>query len=215
MKNKLFAMDGLFARVMNHLWNLIFVSILWFVCCLPVFTVGAANTAAYYTAAKVVRRHNGTVFAEFMSAFRLNFKQATAFSLLQTVILALLVIDCVYFYGDAAQSSFLMLYLFYLMIAMVVACGSYFYPLLSRFSMTVFRFFRMSAVLMFRHLITTILLLLLLGVMLIGVYLMPWGILVFPGTMFWLQSFLMEPILLKYSPRPEEGSEEAAKWYYQ
>ena len=207
--NNLFSNEGLFARIMNRLWDLICVSILWFFCSLPIITLGAASTAAYYTCAKVLRHHNGHIFVEFFRSFRLNFRQSTVFTLICAAILAVLVLDCVYFYS----TSVFFLYLFYLMIAMVIGCVIYFFPMLSRFSMTVFMLFRNAAVLMFRHLFKTILLLILLLSVALGVYLMPWGILVFPGLGFWLSTYLMEPILRSCAPAPDP--EESEKWFYQ
>ena len=207
--NNFFSNEGLFARIMNRLWELICVSILWFFCSLPIITLGAASTAAYYTCAKVLRHHNGHIFVEFFRSFRLNFRQSTVFTLICTAILAVLVLDCVYFYS----TSVFFLYLFYLMIAMVIGCMIYFFPMLSRFSMTVFMLFRNAAVLMFRHLFKTILLLILLLSVALGVYLMPWGILVFPGLGFWLSTYLMEPILRSCAPAPDP--EESEKWFYQ
>jgi len=209
--NNFFSNEGLFARFMNRLWDLICVSILWFFCSLPLFTLGAASTAAYYTCAKVLRHHNGHVFGEFFRSFRMNFRQSTVFTLICGAALVILVLDCVYFYTTSA----FFLYLFYLMIAMVIGCMIYFFPMLSRFAMTVFMLFRTSAVLMFRHLIKTILLLILLFSVALGIYLMPWGILVFPGLGFWLGTYLLEPVLRTCAPAPEEGSEESEKWYYQ
>lgn len=207
--NNFFSNEGLFARIMNRLWDLICVSILWFFCSLPIITLGAASTAAYYTCAKVLRHHNGHIFVEFFRSFRLNFRQSTVFTLICAAILAVLVLDCVYFYS----TSVFFLYLFYLMIAMVIGCVIYFFPMLSRFSMTVFMLFRNAAVLMFRHLFKTILLLILLLSVVLGVYLMPWGILVFPGLGFWLSTYLMEPVLRGCAPDPDP--EESEKWFYQ
>ena len=36
-----------------------------------------------------------------------------------------------------------------------------------------------------------------------------------PGAAALIQTFLLEPLLKKYAPVPQEGSEEAGKWYYQ
>lgn len=212
---EIFSMNSPFSRFMNFLWDLICISILWFVCSIPIITMGAAFTAAYYAAAKSIRHKTGHVYVEFFSAFRKNFKQSTIATLICGVVLLLLVLDCTYFYGSDTSGSLLFLYLFYLMILTATAIMCYFYPLLSRFSMTGFQLFRMAAILTFRHLLTTILLLLLLIAAMIAIYLMPWGILVFPGVAAYAATFLMEPILRKYAPVPEEGSEEAEKWYYQ
>ena len=203
-----FANDGLFARTMNRLWDLICVSILWFVCSVPLITLGAASTAAYYTCAKVLRHHNGHIFGEFFRCFRREFRQSTLLTLILAALLAVLVLDCVYFYGSGFLFS-----LFCMMMLMLAGCTLYMFALLSRFSMGLFRIFRTGLVLMFRHLFKTILLLILLFSAALGIYLMPWGILVFPGLAIWLSTWLLEPVLRSCAPDPE--GEESEKWYYQ
>lgn len=215
MDKSIFSADGGFARLMNLLWDLICISILWVLCCIPVLTAGVATTAAYYTMAKVVRHHNGGIFSEFFSSFRMNFRQGIFFSAIYAVIFLILIFDCSYFFNNQAENSLAFLYGFYMMIALTAANTFYLYPFLSRFYMKKMELFRVTALCVFRHLLTTVLLLLLFTTMLICVYLMPWGILVFPGVMLYLQTFLMEPILLRYAPKTEPNSEESQKWYYQ
>ena len=52
-------------------------NLLWLVCSLPIFTMGAATTALYYTCLKVIRNEEGHVAAAFFRSFRENFRQAT------------------------------------------------------------------------------------------------------------------------------------------
>ena len=42
MPDELFSLNGPYARAMKWLWNMLVISILWAVCCIPVFTIGAA-----------------------------------------------------------------------------------------------------------------------------------------------------------------------------
>lgn len=213
MLEELFSLNGPYARAMNWLWNMLVISVLWTVCCIPVFTIGAASTAAYYAAAKCVRHHTGKVTAEFFSSFRVNFRQASVLTLLWGVVIVLLTLECVWLYSDAAV-PLAVLYLFYFLLAAAISCTVYLWPCLSRFAKPNFELIKMAVILTFRHVITTILLFLLLLFTCLGVYLMPWGILLFPGCMFYLQTFLMEKLLLQNSPKPATP-EEAEKWYYQ
>ncbi len=207
-------MNGPYARFMNFLWNMIVISALWVLCCIPVITIGPATLAAYYAAAKSVRHHTGTVAAEFFSAFRQNFKQAALFTLFYGAVLCFLVIDCVYIY-NTPSIPLPVLYLFYFLVLLTAADAIYLFPCMSRFAMGNFPMFRMSALLLTRHFLSTILLLLLSALTVLGVYLMPWGLFLFPGLGFYLMTYVMEPVLLSVSPKPEPGSEEAQKWYYQ
>lgn len=208
-------MNGGIARFMNLLWDLIVISVLWLLCSLPVVTLCASTTAAYYAMAKAVRFHAGHVIPEFFSSFRSNLKQALGLGLIYAAVLVILVLDCSIFYGDEAQTSLLFVYLFYLMIALVIASFQYLCPCLSRFGMGSFQLFKLSAGMLSRHLPQTIALLAIPAAAALGVYLMPWSFLVLPGLGFYAETFLMEPLLRKYSPEPEPGSEEADKWYYQ
>lgn len=211
-ENNLFSPSGPYASVMNWLWNLITVSVLWLVCAIPLVTLGAASTAAYYAMAKAVRHHTGTVASEFFSCFKRNFRQSAGLTLVTGLVLLVAVMECIYLYSDASVPLGV-LYLFYFLAGTAAACAIYLWPCLSRFDRGSFALIRMSVVLVFRHLTTTILLLLLLAAVLVGIFLMPWGILIFPGLAVYLETFLMEKILLRYSPRPTP--EEADKWYYQ
>lgn len=211
-KKSVFAPDGTYARIMNFLWNLIVVSVLWVVCCIPIVTLGASSTAAYYAVAKAMRGREGKVASEFFRAFKENFKQSAFFSVLYAAIAAVLALECYYLYGNS-EVSLPVLYLFYGMLLLLVANAQYLFAFLSRFTLTKFALFRMATLCSLRHLLTTILLLLLFAATVIGVYLMPWGVLVFPGIMFLVKSFLTERVIRKYMPAPEDD-EQAQKWYY-
>ena len=57
--------------------NIFCLSLIWFMACIPVFTIGASCTALYYAVNKVIRHGRGYIWKEFWSSFRSNFKQAT------------------------------------------------------------------------------------------------------------------------------------------
>lgn len=211
---KIFSMDGTYARAMNFLWNILVISVLWLLCSLPVVTLGAASTAAYYAAAKAVRHHTGTVHREYFASFRRNFRQSIPLSLVMLLITGLLALECLYLYSDTAV-PLPVLCLFAVMLLCSLGCGSYLWAALSRFDRGSFVLFRFSLVVTFRHLLTTISLLFLLLSCLAGVYFLPWGILLFPGLSFYLSTYPMERILLRYSPPKNEDDKEAEKWYYQ
>ena len=214
MFKDLFSLNGPYVRAMNFLWNMILISLLWLVCCIPVVTIGASTLAAYYAAAKCVRHQTGKVIPEFFSAFRSNFKQATVFTLIYEAVLCFLVLDCVFIYHEPAL-PLAVLYLFYFLVLITVADAIYLFPCMSRFAMKNFPLFRMTTVILSRRILTTILLLLLTVLVPAAIYLMPWGTFLFPGLGFWLLTWLMEPVLLAVSPKPEPGSPESEKWYYQ
>lgn len=61
----------------NKLTDLILLNILLIICCLPVFTVGAAVTATYYVSITSIRCGDGYVVKRFFTSFKKNFRQIT------------------------------------------------------------------------------------------------------------------------------------------
>ncbi|MFQ7880190.1 MAG: DUF624 domain-containing protein [Blautia producta] len=53
--------------------DIIWLSTLWFICCLPIVTIGASTTALYYTSVKAIRKNRGYVTKTFFHAFKMNF----------------------------------------------------------------------------------------------------------------------------------------------
>lgn len=66
--------NGKFYNSFGNVVDIIYIGILWLLCCLPIITAGPACTAMYYTMVKCVRRGRGHVTAEFFTAFRRNFR---------------------------------------------------------------------------------------------------------------------------------------------
>lgn len=58
---------------LNKVTDLILLNILWIVCCLPVFTAGAATVAAYYVSITSIRCGDGYVVKRFFTSFKRNF----------------------------------------------------------------------------------------------------------------------------------------------
>ena len=85
--------DGLFARIMNAVWNLILLNVLWLVCSLPVVTVGASTTALYVVLLKMRDGEENHVVRGFFKAFRENFKRGTAVWLVLLAALAVCGLD--------------------------------------------------------------------------------------------------------------------------
>lgn len=72
-----FNWDNIVFQMLGKLVDCVWVSILWVICCIPVFTIGASTTALYYTVHKSIRGNRGYTTSNFFGAFRDNFKAAT------------------------------------------------------------------------------------------------------------------------------------------
>ena len=76
-------------------------------------------------------------------------------------------------------------------------------------------FVKVAAIVTFRHIGPTILLLLIQALVAVGIFFMPWGILIFPGVGIFASTYPMEKVLKTYTPAVSEDDPEAQKWYYQ
>ena len=73
----IFNYDNKLMQGLDKFFNVCYLSIVWLLACIPIITIGAANTALYYTANKVLKHNRGYVWKDFWGAFRANFKQST------------------------------------------------------------------------------------------------------------------------------------------
>lgn len=54
-----------------------YLNLLWTICSLPVFTIGASTTALYDVAMRIAEDREGDLTQQFFAAFKSNFRQAT------------------------------------------------------------------------------------------------------------------------------------------
>ena len=74
---KFFSYESKFSQLLLKLCNACMLNVLWFVCSLPIVTMGAATTALYYACLKMVRGEESYAARMFFHSFRQNFRQAT------------------------------------------------------------------------------------------------------------------------------------------
>ncbi len=74
---KFFSYESKFSQLLLKLCYACYLNLLWFVCSIPIFTIGASTTALYYVSLKIIRDEENHVGSSFFRAFRENFKQAT------------------------------------------------------------------------------------------------------------------------------------------
>lgn len=73
----IFSYESRFSRIMSHVAYGCYLNLLWVVCSLPLFTMGASTCALYYVACKIAKNEEGDLTQQFFRAFRENFRQAT------------------------------------------------------------------------------------------------------------------------------------------
>lgn len=211
----MFQSDSAFSRFMTIAFDVLFTGVLWIVCCIPLITIGASTTAAYYTMAKSVRHKTGYVHREFFHSFRVNFKQSAIMSIIFFIAVVVLVLDMQYVWSNETKLNSALFIILAGMIFVILCITIVYCPLFSRFQKSNMEMLRMSALIAFKYLPVTIIMIALFTIGCIGIWLMPWAVFIIPGLYLYLLTYPMEYIMRKIMPVPEEGSEEAEKWYYQ
>lgn len=95
MFQKLFGYDNVVFRFLTKLGNIWWLNILWLVCSLPVFTLGASTTALIYSSMKL-HDDEGYPAANFFRSFRENFRQATGLFFIYAAAGILIALDLIY-----------------------------------------------------------------------------------------------------------------------
>ena len=119
-------------RFLTKIGYTIILNTLWFLCSLPVFTIGASTTALYAVMQKLVRDEESGIISAFFTAFRQNFRQATKVWLVLLGALIFLGVD-----------GYILLHLRHLNAACTIVL-LYVFPLTARFCNSTFAMIRNS-----------------------------------------------------------------------
>ncbi len=206
----IFNLEGGLMRSISKFTDCICLSLLFLVCCIPVFTIGTAISALYYTVYKVIRHDRGYLFQEYVSAFRDNFKQTTPVWLVVMAIGALLGADLYAVMGfTAPESPFrLLAYLFLMGFLVLFAWTAYLFPYMSRFENTRKQCMKNAILLTIAHLPTTIAVIGVAAAVLFGMYMIFPFIIMLPAVCSWIQSFFLERVFRKYMSKEDREAED-------
>ncbi len=211
---KVFSYDGKFMEFLRKTGELIILSVVFLVCCIPVITLSSSVASLYYSVIKSVRRNRGTALGEFFSSMKrtlpkgclITFEMAVWFAALYFGRNILLALDT-----DMGKS---MSVIYLILMTASLGVIAYIFPILSRFEMKVGRMWKLAFVMCIRFFPITVALVV--GTVLLGwaqFYIFPMAcILLLPGVWCFIITFMMERALLAYMPKPEEDDD---SWYYE
>ena len=135
---RFFSYDSKFGQLFLKLAYSCCLNVLWFICCLPIVTIGASTTALYYTSFKIAKTEGSYITTMFFRSFKRNFKQATVIWLIMLVTGVLLGVDGYLLAHLRAAATGNMAVLWTLLLAVVIAGSilyaivlAYVFPLLS------------------------------------------------------------------------------------
>lgn len=206
-----------FFQFTGQVLDVVVLSMLWLLCCLPIVTIGPATAALYYSCVKCLRFGEPEPYRNFFSSFRENLRSGTGATLICLAAALLLFAGDFYLHilalGTESRGWILAHVSYRIFLLLPMAVMTLCFPLLSRFSASSTQLISLSLRMCFRHMPRLLLAGVIHGVMLL---LCVWGwyfclMLLLPAIDMLLISFLYEPIFRKYTPESEEGGEHP--WY--
>lgn len=199
-----------FMQKMTTITNLIFLNILWLLCCLPIVTAGASTSAMYSVLFAYRRKETDSVVRPFFSAFRKCFRQSTVIWLILLVLGIALGYDVIHLIFQTDGFSFLCIPVVIVAI-LVVITGCYIFPQIALFENKLVPMVKNGFLLFVLFPIPSVAIIIL--------NLAPWILLLFLPQIFWmtvllwtligfallayLNCFLLENVFKRYMPKDE------------
>ena len=151
MLRGIFSLDNPLMRFLSRVADIMVLNILFIVCSLPIFTIGASWSALYYCLFKIKDEEEGYLVRKFFHSFKQNIKQATIMWLIMFAIGALLFIEFVMYrevdgmMGNTVRAIVIVGWIFWYLI------GTYAFALQSRFYNSIGNTFRNAVLLLFAN----------------------------------------------------------------
>ena len=195
--------------MLSKMVDTVILSALWVIFSMPIFTMGAASTALYYTVHKTLRRNRGYIYSNFWNSFKENFKQSTIVWLILLAIYAIFGADLylTWQFLKAGMQWGVMFYLFLVLILITIVWTIYIVAYSARFENTKKATMKNAAAIAVVNLGWSflILFLFLLGALLIG--LIPIMIFLLPAVITLLYDIILERIFRKYMTEEDLAAE--------
>ncbi|MEH2949908.1 YesL family protein [Sporofaciens sp. JLR.KK001] len=167
--NHLFNLDGPVLQFINKIVYSVYLNILWFICSIPIVTIGASTTALFYVTLKISKNEEGSITKAFFHSFKENLRQGTVIWLILLAFGIILGIDGYVLYHMRFENVFwtLCTAVFCVAAAAYAIILMYIFPLLARFDNTIVAMFKNALFIGVRFLFCTALMAVIYFVMLL------------------------------------------------
>lgn len=146
----LFSLNSPFARGANKLVMMLYAGILWFLCSIPIITMGVSSAALYEVLLKAVKNQEGYITGSFFRAFRGNLKQGLQLGI--PLLLAQFVFAFnLFYYGVLGGEGFrIQTAVFAVLSLLTLTAFSFVFAVMAKFENSAPGHFRMAVALMAR-----------------------------------------------------------------
>ncbi|MCR5235153.1 MAG: DUF624 domain-containing protein [Lachnospiraceae bacterium] len=214
---KFFNLDSPFVQFMNRVADLMWLNILFLLCCIPVVTVGASVTAMYYVTLKMVRNEESYITKLFFKSFKQNFLQATVIWIIFITAGFLLFVDYRILSGqmglniDNGTVRTVMQVLLIAVFIFYVFTITFVFPLLSKFDNTIKNTIKNAFIMSIRHFPATLGSIALLIIVFLLIYYIPimsmFAFILLFSVSAYISSLMFVRVFDNYIPKTEETQE--------
>lgn len=197
--SRFFNLENPVWRFVGNLADLFLLSILWYLSCIPVFTLGTGTTAMYYVTLKMASNQEGYTFSSFLKSFKQNFKPATLIWLIFLAIGLVLAADFHWSLNAGNLFSTAMFLPFAVVAVLYLLCLALIFPLVARCDNTIKTTIGMCFAMSVRNFLPVLsAIMVTAGFFAVGLFIFWPLLLLAPGLSAYINSFIFNRILTKY-----------------
>lgn len=203
MKSSFFDLDAPLWAWLTELADIMMLSLYWWICSIPLITIGASTSSLYYVLGKKMRKEPVYVTRDFFHSFKSNFKQSIPISIIllitgiSGILYALMAFESV-MANNTQGIMKLILPIAIVFIFEAFHIGTYVCALLARFHMKTINIFTTAFVLVHRHILTTGAITMSFVALVVIILKVPVIILLAPGIIAAINSYFIQKIFTKY-----------------
>lgn len=210
--NRFFNYDNGIMQTLSKIFDCICINLLWLVCCIPIFTIGASSSAYYYAYNKAIRQRRSYACREFFHGLKLNFKQSTKAWLLVFFLYVVTLMDCRILGAMAATVKYagVLQAVILAMFVLITMWVTYLFPYMARFEAGTKAVIKNCAIIMVANLPWSLLLLVLFAATVFAFVIFPGlGMLFAPIIYMVFANLILERVFRKYmTPEDLEAEKE-------
>ncbi len=204
---RIFNMDSALMKFLNMAADIMIISGLWLVGCVPVITVGNSTAAAYYVLTRRISNRESYIVKDFFKAYKANMRSAVM------VFLTLAAVFYITWFNSHNSAIYGSAQIIALPLNLLIAIEAglvyiHVFPLVSRFDMKYKALIKTAFIIANRHLPTSVLHVVLLASILFACYIYPLFLLLAFGVYCLLSSYMLIRIYRKYMPEIDKSTDE-------
>lgn len=151
MLKGLFSVDNPLMRFLSRVADILILNLLFIICSIPIFTIGASLTAMYYCLFKIKDEEEGYLLKKFFHSFKQNFKQATLMWLVMLALGILLFLEFLMYRDAAGTIGSVVRAIVLIGVIFWYLIGTYAFALLSKFYNTIKNTYTNAVLLLFAN----------------------------------------------------------------